>query len=344
MQRFTSKWVVPVVGLAVVLALALAPLVSAQVKEIRMVEAGGKSGESIDEGYVRPFTAKTGVKVTRESPGSLGKLQAMVESGKVTAVLFELGASSLEQAKAKGLIEALDWKAIDPNPMYPEAREEYAFGYQYFSTMMAWRTDAKAPKTWADFWNAKDFPGKRTLPDYPTYAIPAALIADGVAPDKLYPLDLDRAFRSLNRIKPHVAVWWKAGAQPPQLLRDNEVQYAVSWAGRVVGQEGIATTYNQAFLHLSYFVVPKGANPAEKAVAMKLLHEMSVAANQAKAAEVISYTGPSPELDPLLPKNRLHEFPTARQNKAVQISDNREWWFKNADVVQKRWEQFKLGL
>ncbi len=344
MQRFTSKWLIPIVGLAVVLAPALAPLAAAQVKEIRMLEAGGKSGESVDEGYIKPFTAKTGIKVVRENPNSLGKLQAMVESGKITAVLVELGALSVEQAKAKGLIEPLDWKAIDPKPLFPEARDEYAIGYQYFSTMMAWRADAKAPKTWADFWNPKDFPGKRTLPDNPTYAIPAALIADGVAPDKLYPLDLDRAFKALNRIKPHVSVWWKAGAQPPQLLKDNEVQYAVAWGGRVIGQAGIQTTYNQAFLHLSYFVVPKGANPAEKAVAMKLLHEMTIAANQAKAAEVISYTGPSPELDPLLPKNRLHEFPTARQNKAVQINDNREWWFKNAEVVQKRWEQFKLGL
>jgi len=141
-----------------------------------------------------------------------------------------------------------------------------------------------------------------------------------------------------------VAVWWKAGAQPPQLLRDNEVQYAISWSGRVVGQEGIGTTYNQAFLDLSFFVVPKGVDPAQKAAAMKLLHEMTVATNQAKAAEVISYTGSSPELDVLLPKSKLHEFPTARQNKGVQILHNREWWFKNAEAAQKRWEQFKLGL
>lgn len=342
MRRFSSKWA-RLAG-SLVLAFALVPPVSAQVKEIRMVEAGGKSGESIEEGYVKPFTAKTGIKVSRESPGSLGKLQAMVESGKITAVLFELGSTTLEQAKAKGLIEPLDWKAISPNPMYPEARNDYGLGYQYYSTVMAWRADAKAPKTWVDFWNAKDFPGKRTLPDYPAYAIPAALIADGVPPDKLYPIDLDRAFKSLEKIKAHVSVWWKAGAQPPQLLKDNEVQYAISWSGRVVGQDGIAMTYNQAFIDLSYFVVPKGANPAEKAAAMKLLHEMTVAANQAKAAEVISYSGCSPELDPLLPQSKLLEFPTAKQNKAAQILHDREWWFKNAEAVQKRWEQFKLGL
>ncbi len=344
MQPFTSKWLVLVGSLALGLAVALAPHVSAQVKEIRMVEAGGKSGESIDEGYIKPFTAKTGIKVVRESPNLLGKLRAMVESGKITAVLFELGSTSLEQAKALGLVEPLDWKAIDPRPMFPEARDEYALGYQYYSTMMAWRSDAKAPKSWADFWNAKDFPGKRTLPDNPSYAIPLALLADGVPPDKLYPIDLDRAFKSLEKIKAHVSVWWKAGAQPPQLLKDNEVQYAVAWSGRVAGQPGIASTFNQALLDLSHFVVPKGAAPAEKAAAMKLLHEMTVAANQAKASDVISYTGNSPELEPLLPKAKFAEFPTIKQNKAVQVLPNREWWFKNADAIQKRWEQFKLGL
>ena len=40
-----------------------------------------------------------------------------------------------------------------------------------------------------------------------------ALLADGVAPSKLFPLDLDRAFHKLDQIKPNVAVWWKTGDQ-----------------------------------------------------------------------------------------------------------------------------------
>lgn len=317
---------------------------NAEVKEIRMVEAGGKSGESIEKGYIEPFTAKTGIKVIRENPNPLGKLKAMVESGNVTVPLYELGGISTEIANASGLTEPLDWAAIDPDPMFDEAKKPNAFGYQYYSTLMAWRDDAKPLRTWADFWNVKEFPGKRALPDDFTYAIPIALLADGVAPDKLYPLDLDRAFEKLNEIKPHVAVWWTAGAQPPQLLQDNEVQYAASYSGRVAGMPEIDMTFNQGLLDLAYFVVPKGADPADKAAAMKLLHEMSVAENQAKAAEVVSYTGPSPQLDPLLPKDRLAEFPTTAQNKGVQILSQPEWWAENRDTVEKRWLEFKLGM
>ena len=39
----------------------------AQAKEIRMIESGGASGESIQKGYIDPLKAKTGITVVRES-------------------------------------------------------------------------------------------------------------------------------------------------------------------------------------------------------------------------------------------------------------------------------------
>ncbi len=314
------------------------------ITELRMTEAGGASGDSIQAGYIEPFQKASGITVVRENPSGLGKLRAMVEGGAVTSVLLELGSPELEQAKALDLVEPLDWEAIAPEPIFDEAKDDHGYGYQYYSTIMAWRADAKAPADWKDFWDVANFPGKRALPDYPTYILPMALLADGVAPADLYPLDLDRAFASLEKIKDSVAVWWQAGAQPPQLLKDNEVQYAVAWSGRVAGQEGIDYSFNQGQLDLSYFAVPKGADANQKAAAMGILYEMSVAENQAKAAEVVSYTGNSPNLEPLLPKDRLDQFPTTSANKDKQILADAKWWFENADAVETRWQEFKLGL
>src|SRR3546814_7760694 len=61
--------------LAGCLVLASAPgsTASAQLKEVRMMEAGGASGESIEAGYLKPFTEKTGIEVVSESPWSMGK-------------------------------------------------------------------------------------------------------------------------------------------------------------------------------------------------------------------------------------------------------------------------------
>jgi putative spermidine/putrescine transport system substrate-binding protein len=44
-----------------------------------------------------------------------------------------------------------------------------------------------------------------------------ALLADGVAPDKLYPLDLDRAFKKLDTIKKNT-IWWATNAPVPAVV------------------------------------------------------------------------------------------------------------------------------
>lgn len=331
-------------GIVLAALAAAGTLASAQVKEFRILESGGASGDSIEEAYIKPFTARTGVKVMRESPTSLGKLQAMVQSKNVTTVLVELGATNLFQARALGLLEPLDWTKINPEPMFAEARQPDGFGYQYFSTIMAWPKGAKPMTSWADFWNVKDFPGKRALPDYPSYTLPLALLADGVKPENLYPLDVDRAFKSLVKIKGSVAVWWKAGAQSPQLLEDKEVQYAAAWSGRIVGNQKLDYTYNQGLLQASYFAVPKGASAAEKEAAMGLLHEMSKADNQIKAAAIIPYTGPSPNITGKLPAAKLNEYPTTLKNKAVQALSDPSWTATNAKEIERRWQEFKLGM
>ncbi|MGY6273144.1 extracellular solute-binding protein [Achromobacter denitrificans] len=316
----------------------------AQVKEFRILESGGPSGDSIEEAYIKPYTARTGIKVTRESPTSLGKMQAMVASKSVTTVLVELGGTNLFQARAMGLLEPLDWDKINPDPMFPEARLPDGFGYQYFSTIMAWPKGARPMSSWADFWNVKDFPGKRALPDYPGYTLPLALLADGVKPENLYPLDLERAFKSLNKIKGSVAVWWKAGAQPPQLLEDKEVDYAAAWSGRIIGNPKLDYTYRQGFLQVSYFAVPKGASPQAKEAAMGLLHEMSKAENQALATTTVPYTGASPDIQGKLPADRLDDYPTSPANKAIQALGDPSWTATNAKEIERRWQEFKLGM
>jgi putative spermidine/putrescine transport system substrate-binding protein len=316
----------------------------AQSKEIRMIESGGLSGDSIQVGYIDPLKAKSGINVVRESPSSLGKLRALVESGQTSTTLFELGSSVMVQAKKLGLIEKIDWAAVDPAPMYPEAKDEYGFGYQYFSTIMAWRADAKAPKNFTEFFDTKAFPGKRCLPDYPHYCLPFAAQAAGVPIEKLFPLDVDLAFRKLNEIKKDVSVWWKAGAQPPQLMKDNEVQYVICWSGRVVGDPAFGMSFEGGKADLSYFGIVKGSKPEDVKAAYKLMHEMSLPENQAKAATVISYTGPSPNIDPLLPQDKLWQFPSSSKNKKIQYFENAQWWADNGEAVNKKWEAFKLNL
>src|SRR5262249_59389068 len=50
--------------------------------------------------------------------------------------------------------------------------------------------------------------------------------------DRLYPLDVDRAFKKLDQIKPHIKVWRREGNQSQQLIRDGELDMMSIWNGR----------------------------------------------------------------------------------------------------------------
>ena len=75
------------------------------------------------------------------------------------------------------------------------------------------------------------FPGRRGL--YPqSERRDGGGTADGVAPKDLYPLDIDRAFAKLDKLRSDVAVWWTSGAQNTQLLQSGEVDMADTWSAR----------------------------------------------------------------------------------------------------------------
>ncbi|MGE0212970.1 MAG: extracellular solute-binding protein [Parvibaculaceae bacterium] len=325
------------------LMLALAVPAGAQdVKELHVMHAGGQWGDAVAKCVDEPLLKDKSIKVIVETPGGYAKVAAQVKAGVVNNVSSDAGTNELSRMISEGLIEKIDWAAVDPKPMFDEAKNEYGFGSSYYSTIMAWRKDAPAPKDWAEFFDTEKFPGKRALPDYPDYLLPFAAIADGVSPDEVSKgFDLDRAFKTLQRIKKDV-IWWQAGAQPPQLLKDNEAQYAISWSGRVIGQEGISTSFNQGMLDVSWFVVTKGSTEEQKKMLYQWFQAQTEVEKQACVAQYVSYPGPSPELEKLLPKDKLAEFPTYSENKKVQWFANGDWWFKNAAEIEKRWNEFKL--
>ncbi|GLT11287.1 ABC transporter substrate-binding protein [Sulfitobacter porphyrae] len=332
-------------GVASALISASATTAGAQdVTEIRLMEMGGISGEAVQAAYIDPFERKTGIKIVRENPASLGKIKVMVESGNPTVDMMLLTDGWLAQAKVEGLLEPLDWEAIDPAPILPGARDDYAIGWSYASAVMAWDSEAKAPETWADFWNLADFPGKRSLPDDPSIVLPIALLADGVPKDALYPLDLDRAFNKLKEIRPAISVWWTSAGQSAQLLIDKEVTYGMTYNGRVYGKPNVDYTFNEGYLVLSWWGVPKGTPPERQAAAMKFFHETTLPENEAVAMQMIPYSGASAQLDGVIPQDKLADFPTTAGNAEIQWTANREAWQQVAAEAEKRWQQFKLGL
>src|SRR5262249_23439496 len=127
------------------------------------------------------------------------------------------------------------------------------------------------PRSWAEFWDLKKFAGPRMLADLASGNIDLefALLADGVPKDKLYPLDIERGFKSLDRVRPAIRKFWDTGALSAQMLADKEVVLGSIWNGRLqaVADKGapLAIEWNEACLQSQYWGVVKGAKNADDA-------------------------------------------------------------------------------
>ena len=138
----------------------------------------------------------------------------MFRAGQMEIDLIDTGDDTLLQLDIGRRVDANRYglfKFTNPEPTSirrSSARPQV--GNFVYAMVMGYHTAAypkgKEPKSWAEFWDIKAFPGPRTLADMASGApdLEFALIADGVPPDKLYPLDIERGFKSLSRVRPAV--------------------------------------------------------------------------------------------------------------------------------------------
>jgi putative spermidine/putrescine transport system substrate-binding protein len=101
------------------------------------------------------------------------------------------------------------------------------------------------PQTWADFFDTEKFPGKRAWPgsSFSLGTFEAALIADGVAPEDLYPLDFERGKAKIRSIWDDL-VFYDAFPAVQQLLTSEAATIGFApnglWQGLV--NQGVDTT------------------------------------------------------------------------------------------------------
>jgi putative spermidine/putrescine transport system substrate-binding protein len=223
--------------------------------------------------------------------------------------------------------------------------------HQMASMGLAYRTDAfkgDKPGSWADFWDVKKFPGPRALGApiaagaYGTMEI--ALLADGVPLDKLYPIDVDRAFRKLDQIKPHVVKWYTTAVQPQQLLVDKEAVMAAAFSARtfILKEKGapVDFVWNQAMAFPMVLAIPRGAKHRDNA--HRLISYMLQAENQSRYGNIYYYGVANKRAYEKIPPARGRMLTTFPENLSVQFVQDAEWWGKNSAAVNERWNKWVL--
>ncbi|AOV07947.1 ABC transporter substrate-binding protein [Sporosarcina ureilytica] len=317
-------------------------------EELVVVDWGGPYTEVHKKASFVPFEKEYGVKVTVVTPPDTGKLKAMVESGNVEWDVVSVGNDFAIRAGREGILERLDFDVISTEGLPEELVNDYAVPENLFSTVIAFNTDDfsadKYPRTWADFWDTENFPGPRSLYSSPMWTLESALLADGVEPEDLYPLDVDRAFVKLDEIRDHVKVWWTAGAQPPDLLSTNEVSLASAWSGRITeaNAEGapVDLDFNQGIIFTNSWAVPKGS--PNKELAMKFIAFTLEPEQQAALSAVYDNAPANSHALPLLSDEAVNRLGQSPDKQGQQVIINSEWWVDNFDEVDERFQQWLL--
>jgi putative spermidine/putrescine transport system substrate-binding protein len=317
-------------------------------KEVVVCSWGGTYQKAMRKAYFDPFEKETGIKVVDVSAPEVAKVKAQVDSKNPEWDVIEAGTRWYSVLVNQGFVQPLDLKRINTAPLLKEAVLSHGIAHNVTAMTLAYNTKlfpGEAPSGWADFWNVKKFPGPRSLGGEVTFGLEFALLADGVPPEKLYPLDVDRAFRKLGEIKPHVKVWWKHGDQPTQLLSQGEVVMAPAWNGRVLAAQDkglpVGLTWNQGALQPSYWYILKGAQHPDEAY--QYIDFTMKPKPQADMSLDIPYGPTNRNALELVPVAHRKRLPTYPDNFKLMWALNGEWLGKHYDEVNDRWQKFLLA-
>jgi putative spermidine/putrescine transport system substrate-binding protein len=296
------------IGASAVAAIAASGYAFAQNKTITVVSWGGAYTKSQVEAYHKPFIAKTGIQIKSEDyEGSVAPIKAQVSTNKVTWDIVDVELADAVRMCDEGLLEKIDPKALPAGADGKPAADDFVKGTLtpcgvatiIWSTIYAYdksKFPGGGPKTIADFFDTKKFPGKRGMRKVPKINLEFALMADGVKAADVYKVmkskeGVERAFKKLDSIKQDI-VWWTAGAQPPQLLGDGQVVMTTAYNGRIFDaalkdKKPFEIVWDGQVWDIDLWVLPKGS--PNKNEAMEFLKFSTSTQALAEQARWIAY-------------------------------------------------------
>lgn len=312
-------------------------------EQMTVVMWGGADQKTHVKEAIQPWADAAGVTIKQDSPSDYAKFRAQVESGKVSWDVVEVEPNFAHTACENGWAEKLDLEAVDTSRLKDEEVTECAIPVLEYAFTIGYNTETFAddhPTTWAEFFDTETFPGKRGFWKYATGAMfEAALLADGVPAEELYPLDIDRAFKKLDTIKDSI-VFYETGEQQQQLVATGEAPLVQAWNGRIysAAKEGqpVANEWNEHLLSYDQLVIPKGA--ANAAQAQKWI-QWYVANPEAQAgySNATAYGPITEEAVEFIDPEVLKELPTDPGNAAKRAAIvDYAYWAENYDAVSER--------
>jgi putative spermidine/putrescine transport system substrate-binding protein len=314
---------------------------------LTFVSFGGVYQEAQRKAWLEPYTELTGVQFTEDENSSNATIKAQVEAGQVTWDVVDVGNDFGLDVHAD-LLEPLDFNLIPKDELNADLGiTDYRIPDITYGVVLAYNTEVlgagNVPQGWADYFDTAKFPGKRGAWDYSEGGMfEFALMADGVAPDELYPLDLPRATAKLDTIKDDI-VFWTSGAESQELIGSGEVSMTMIWNGRGwsaknIDQKPVEIQWNQQIVTADYLVIPKGS--PNKDAAMTFIAYTACAEHNAGPSEFIPY-GPT-NVNSTANAAMVNDLSVTNADENSAYFDD-TYLAENFDEIDAAWQAWKAG-
>lgn len=305
--------------------------------ELVVASWGGSRAAAFREVMFAPFERATGIKVRDDGPPEAARVRAMAQAGSVTWDILDTDIPAILTLARSDLLHKIDYSKIGAAKLarIPDVlKTEYGIGHLIYSFNIIYNTKAlptgRHPKSWADVWDGTAFKGGRSFPFRGGISpqLEMALLADGVAMNAIYPMDVERAWTAMDRLRPLVTKWYANHAEAIQLVSSGEVDICCTIGPRGVTAKAagapVDVEWNQGKLVPDNWAIVKGTQNLD--AAYQFLDFALDARVQAEVAKRVPY-GPS-NLDAF---NHLSEaeaavLNTAPANLSRQFWHDTAWW------------------
>jgi putative spermidine/putrescine transport system substrate-binding protein len=296
--------------------------------------------------FFEPFSLATGASVRHEQFGrdSIAGVIDQVENEENVWDVVLIPTGDVLTLTGMPYLEAIDYATVDRTALYPELAMQHAVGAFIYSTVQVYpAAEPDPPASWVDFWDLSRSQGTRALRKDPIGTLEFALMADGVPMADLYPLDTERAFASLERIR-GATLFYEDSKQPVELVRTGQVGLASAWNVRTALPDVAALvriSWNGAMISADSWAIPRGAENSD--VAMSFLAFSTRAVTTANFSLNQPYGPVNQDALALLPPTALESIPNSPERLSQQFFQNFAYWNERREQLAAQFEEWWLN-
>jgi putative spermidine/putrescine transport system substrate-binding protein len=321
-----------------------------QGQTLKITTFGSDVQDALRSAVFSPFSAATGCTIA-EYETDYAMLAESQGRGTVYADVLLVDSVWAAGNGAANALDVIPPEAIDRARFAPVAATNTMIPAYAYALVSAFRYDAVFrignPESWQEWWDTGRFSGARALPRGAFGNFEFALMATGVPPDQLYPLDGAAAVESLKKISGEIIDrWWDSAEQPTAWLSSAKTDFSPAWNFRVVSDPEerwqFDMTWSQGLLLYDAWVMPKGAQRAD--IATDFIRFATSAEAQASLVSTLNLGPVTPDALGRVDAEHLKFLPTANQNLSQLVTLDTAWWATNQVVANERFNSWLLGV